>query len=132
MIARILIYTLLCALPNTALAQIQTVEAPLTNIAQETRARALFSQLRCEVCEGQTLADSNAALAQTMRITVREQVRAGKSNAEILHYFVNRYGDAILMRPPVTTHTWALWLGPALLIGIGTMLLIRYFKQSET
>ena len=80
------------------------------------RAVALSEKLRCLVCQNQTIADSNAELAQDLRRQIREQIAAGKSDKEIVDYMVARYGDFVLYRPPFKERTWLLWLGPFALL----------------
>jgi cytochrome c-type biogenesis protein CcmH len=86
--------------------------------ALEARLKALSEELRCLVCQNQTLADSTAPLAQDLRREVRELLQQGKSDAEIKEYLVARYGDFVLYKPPVKPTTWLLWFGPfAFLLG---------------
>jgi cytochrome c-type biogenesis protein CcmH len=86
------------------------------------RLKKLESELRCLVCQNQTLADSNASLAEDLRGEVRELATAGKSDDEIRAYLVARYGDFVLYDPPLKRTTWLLWLGPfALLAGGGAL-----------
>lgn len=82
----------------------------------DTRVHALSEQLRCLVCQNQTLADSNADLAVDLRRQIREQLRAGATEAAVKDYLVQRYGDFVLYRPPVKPLTYLLWFGPALLL----------------
>ena len=90
----------------------------LADAALETRLKNLEEELRCLVCQNQTLADSTAPLAQDLRREVRELAVAGKSDAEIKLYLAARYGDFVLYKPPVKPTTWLLWFGPfALLLG---------------
>ena len=79
------------------------------------RAAALAEQLRCLVCQNQSIAESNAELAVDLRREISEQIRAGRSDQDIIDFMVARYGDFVLYRPPVKPHTWLLWFGPALL-----------------
>ncbi len=79
------------------------------------RAAALADQLRCLVCQNQSIAESNAELAVDLRREINEQIRAGRSDADIRDFMVARYGDFVLYRPPVKSHTLLLWFGPALL-----------------
>jgi cytochrome c-type biogenesis protein CcmH len=84
----------------------------------DARLKHLETELRCLVCQNQTLADSNAPLAEDLRREVRELASSGKSDAEIKAYLVARYGDFVLYRPPLQSNTWLLWIGPfALLAG---------------
>ncbi len=80
---------------------------------QSARYEGLLDELRCMVCQNQTLAESNAPLAEDLRREVRAQVAQGKSDAEIKRYLTARYGDFVLYRPPFKPRTWLLWLGPA-------------------
>jgi cytochrome c-type biogenesis protein CcmH len=90
--------------------------------AFEARLKHLESELRCLVCQNQTLADSNAPLAEDLRREVRELASSGKSDDAIKQYLVARYGDFVLYKPPLQTNTWLLWLGPfALLLGGGAI-----------
>lgn len=87
--------------------------------ADELRSRELASSLRCVVCEGQSLAESNAEIAVEMRQIIHKKIEAGESDNDILAWFHERYGDAILMRPPVKAATLPLWLAPPFLLLIG-------------
>ena len=91
----------------------------LPNAGQEVRARALFRELRCVVCQGQSIDESNAPLASDLRALVREQIAAGASDDEIKEFVVARYGTFVLMRPPLRGDTFALWFAPLLLLVIG-------------
>ena len=106
-------------------------EAPATaaDAAFEKRVTRLSEELRCLVCQNQTIADSNAELAVDLRNQVREQMRQGRSDQAIRDYMVERYGDFILYRPPVKASTALLWFGPLLLVvgGIGGLAL--YVRQ---
>jgi cytochrome c-type biogenesis protein CcmH len=82
----------------------------------EERAREIGAELRCLVCQNQSIDDSNASLARDLRILVRERLKAGDSNDEVLDYIVARYGDYVLLRPPFRAQTWILWLGPFVLL----------------
>lgn len=96
----------------------------LADPAQEARARALFQEIRCVVCQNESIDDSEADLARDLRAVVREQVAAGRSDAEIKAFLVERYGDFVLLRPPVSGRTLALWATPfVLLVGAGLALL---------
>ena len=85
----------------------------------EARVMRLAEELRCLVCQNQTIADSHAGLAIDLKNQVREQMRAGRSDEEILSYMVERYGDFVLYRPPVKAATAALWYGPFALLAFG-------------
>jgi cytochrome c-type biogenesis protein CcmH len=84
----------------------------------EQRAREISAELRCLVCQNQSIDDSNASLARDLRILVRERLKAGDSDRQVLDYVVARYGDYVLLRPPFRAETWILWLGPVALLAI--------------
>ncbi|MEN3975654.1 cytochrome c-type biogenesis protein [Emcibacter sp. SYSU 3D8] len=103
-------------------------EKMLPDPAQETRARQLMEDLRCLVCQNQSISDSNADLARDLREIVRERVAEGESDAQVRKYMVDRYGDWILMKPPFNIRTAILWLAPLLFIiagGLGAWAFIR-------
>ena len=87
--------------------------------AMEARARAMQRQLRCLVCQGESIDESHSPLAADLRRLVREQMVAGKSDDQIREFLVARYGDFILMKPPLQPDTWLLWLAPFLVLGAG-------------
>lgn len=95
------------------------VGAATTDAALDARLKKLDEELRCLVCQNQSLADSNAPLAQDLRREVRSLADAGKSDAQIKEFLVARYGDFVLYRPPVKGTTWLLWFGPFVLLAGG-------------
>ena len=95
----------------------------------EKRVMNLSQELRCLVCQNETLADSRADLANDLRREIREQMKAGKSDQEIIVFLTARYGDFVLYRPPVRPATYLLWFGPFVLLLIGLAVLYRYVKQ---
>lgn len=118
-------------LPLQAMAIAFDVEQ-LPDPAEEARARALMRELRCLVCQNQSIEDSNATLARDLRKIVRQRIEAGDSDAQVRQFLVDRYGDWVLMRPPFKPATLALWLGPVLLLAIGGVTLwvgVRRRKQ---
>ena len=101
-------------------------DRPLADPAQEARAQALFDDIRCVVCQHETIADSPAVIAADMRQLVREQVAAGRTDGQIEQDLVRRYGDFVLFQPPVRLATWLLWFGPAgLMAAVLLLLLLR-------
>jgi cytochrome c-type biogenesis protein CcmH len=97
----------------------------LADPALEARARTLSQELRCMVCQNQSIDDSNADLAHDLRVLVRERLAAGDSDAQVLAYLTSRYGDYVLLKPPLKPTTWFLWFGsPALLVSGGLALLL--------
>ncbi len=105
------------------------VAQPIEDPAIESRMRNLTKQLRCLVCQNETLADSQAPLAEDLRREIREQIRAGKTDQEIMAYVSQRYTDFVLYNPPVKATTYLLWFGPFALLLLGTAFLYRYLKR---
>jgi len=103
------------ALPAHAYQPDETLADP----ALESRARDLSKGLRCLVCQNQSIDDSDAPLARDLRIILRERLTAGDSDQEAIAFITARYGDFVLLKPPITPATWALWFGPAALLLIG-------------
>ena len=103
-------------------------ETYLPDPAQEDRARDLMEELRCLVCQNQSVEESDADMARDIRMIVRERVAAGDSDAQVRAFMTERYGDWVLMKPPFKTETVLLWIGPFLLVlagGIGVWLFVR-------
>ncbi|WP_442203451.1 cytochrome c-type biogenesis protein [Rhizobium sp. RAF56] len=96
----------------------------LANPALEARARTLSEELRCMVCQNQSIDDSNAELARDLRILVRERITAGDSDRQVLDYIVSRYGEFVLLKPRVSEKTWVLWGMPGGLLLVGAAALI--------
>jgi len=109
----------LLGLSFAAHAQDAALERRVTNLAHE---------LRCLVCQNQTIADSNAPLAVDLRNQIREQIAAGKSDQDIIDFMVQRYGDFVLYRPPFKLTTVALWAGPFLFLALGLFFLVRFLR----
>ena len=97
--------------------------------ALEARMVKIASELRCLVCQNQTIADSHADLAVDLRREVREQLKRGKSDREIIDYMTARYGDFVLYRPPFKATTVLLWLGPALMLVLGAIVLTLVLRR---
>ena len=114
-----LILMSMVAAANITPALAAPVADTFSNPAMEARARNLQRQLRCLVCQGESIDESNADLAADLRRVVRAQMRAGKTDKQIEDFQVARYGDFILMKPPVQSDTWLLWLAPFLVLGAG-------------
>jgi cytochrome c-type biogenesis protein CcmH len=106
-----------------------TVEQPIKDPAQERIAQAVFHALKCVVCEGQALSESDAPLAHQMREEIRRMVAQGKSKAEVLDYFTARYGQEVLLSPPLSTSTVLLWLAPLVLVGFGAWITRRILQK---
>ena len=99
--------------------------------AVEQRMVAISSELRCLVCQNESLAASNAELAHDLRREIRSQITAGKSDGEIRDFMVSRYGDFVLYRPPLKATTLLLWFGPALFVVVGLVALVRYLRRRD-
>lgn len=95
----------------------------------EARLKAMSHELRCLVCQNQTLSDSNAPLAEDLRREIRAQMREGKTDQEVIDYLVARYGDFVRYRPPVNNSTALLWFGPFIILIIGGFVLYRVLKK---
>jgi len=95
----------------------------------EKRLMKLSQELRCLVCQNETLADSQAGLAVDLRREIREQMKAGKSDQEIIAFLTQRYGEFVLYRPPLKPATYLLWFGPFVLLLVGLAVLYKYVKQ---
>jgi cytochrome c-type biogenesis protein CcmH len=128
MMIRRLFFALLL-LPAVALAALDGFDTP----QEEARFRSLSEQLRCLVCQGQSIADSNADLANDLKREVRRMILAGQTDAEIKDFMVARYGDFVLFKPPVKSSTYLLWFGPfgLLIIGLGVWFVLARRRQDE-
>ncbi len=103
--------------------------AQVSDTKLEERVKALSAELRCLVCQNQTVADSDAPVARDMRDQVRAQLAAGKSEAEVKTYMTERFGDFVLYRPPLRVGTVLLWIGPFLALLAGGWLMLRNLRQ---
>ncbi len=103
----------------------------LADPALEARARAVSKTLRCLVCQNQSIEDSNAALARDLRRIVRERIVAGDSDDQVRDYLVARYGDWVLLKPPVKMETLALWIGPFVFLALGGIGLLVALRRRE-
>lgn len=95
----------------------------------EARARALSAELRCMVCQNQSIDDSNADLAKDLRLLVRERLKAGDTDEQVLDYLVSRYGEFVLLKPRLSGHTLLLWAMPLLLLVVGGVFLARQMAR---
>ena len=122
---RILLAAVLLALAVPAFAQEQQLADPVL----EQRARNLSYEIRCVVCQSQSIAESDADIARDMRGLIREQIAAGRSDQEIRGYLVARYGDFVLFEPPFKATTYVLWIGPFVLLVLALAGVIFYFRR---
>ncbi len=128
---RTLIFAL--AMLSTAVNASSTYEAAVSdNPVAEKRLQELSKELRCLVCQNETIADSNAELAVDLRREIRGMISDGRSDREILDFMVTRYGDFVLYRPPVKTITLVLWAGPILMLLLGLVLMRSYLKRRSS
>ncbi|MCU0953217.1 MAG: cytochrome c-type biogenesis protein CcmH [Hyphomicrobium sp.] len=116
---------LLLPLPLVPAAVAVQPDEILSDAGMERRARAISAGLRCLVCQNQSIDDSDAPLAKDLRVLVRERLVAGDSDSEVLDYVVARYGDFVLLKPPMNTHTMLLWLAPLMLLAGVVVFIIR-------
>jgi cytochrome c-type biogenesis protein CcmH len=103
----------------------------LADPALEARARTISSQLRCLVCQNESIDDSAADLAHDIRVFVRERLTAGETNAQAMQAVVNRYGQFVLLKPPVEPATYVLWYGPPVLLAIGLAGTVAWLKRRQ-
>ena len=123
------VFVLILVLISLAAPALAKEAKPVEDPQIEQRMQALTQELRCLVCQNETLADSRADLAEDLRKEIREQMKAGKSDQEIIAFLTQRYGDFVLYKPPVKATTYLLWFGPFVLLLGGTLLLYRYVKH---
>ena len=97
----------------------------------EERARVISKELRCLVCQNQSIDDSDAPLARDLRVLVRERLQAGESDEKVIKFVVDRYGDFVLLRPPIKASTLALWISPIAILIVGVVLLLMRFRKQE-
>jgi len=111
---------------------VQAVEPDeiLKNSQQELRARDISKNIRCMVCQNQSIDESNAPLAKDLRILIREKIKEGKNNDEIYKFLTDRYGDFILLNPPLKLNTLVLWIFPFIFFGIGIFIIFFHNKKS--
>jgi len=126
------IWTMMFVMAVPGLVAAQEARPLAENPQAEARLKALAIELRCLVCQNQTLADSNAPLAEDLRREVREMIAKNMSDQEIIDFLVERYGDFVLYRPPLRATTTLLWIGPFLLLAIaGTALVLAVRRRQK-
>jgi len=104
-------------------------DTQLANPAQEASAKALMETLRCVVCQGQSIADSDATMAGDMRALVRQRIRAGETPEAIKDWLIGRYGNYITYDPPLDAMTWPLWAAPVILLALGVWIARSSFRR---
>ena len=120
-----------CLLLSLAISGACAQPAQPADAALEKRVMVLSEELRCLVCQNQTIADSQAELAVDLRNQVREKLQQGMSEREVVDFMVTRYGDFVLYRPPLKGSTWLLWFGPFLLLAAGLALLYTRLRARQ-
>ena len=103
----------------------------LSNPALEERAREISKELRCLVCQNQSIDDSDAELARDLRVLVRERLVAGDDNEEVIDYIVARYGDYVLLNPPLKPETYILWASPAVLVVLALLAVFAFYRRKQ-
>jgi len=103
----------------------------LNDPALEARARDVGRGLRCVVCQNQSIDESNADLARDMRILVRDRIKSGDTNDQVMAYMVDRYGDFVLLDPPFKASTVVLWVGPAVIAGFGLLAVFGFYRRRK-
>ncbi len=116
----------------TPLSAAVTPDEMLDDPVLEARARALGKELRCLVCQNQSIDDSDADLAADLRRLVRERLKAGDTDEEVKAYLVARYGDFVLLKPPVRPYTWLLWAGPFGILAMAGAGMVVYLRRRRT
>ncbi|SRR6266540_2347289 len=124
----VLVTLTLLAAPNALAVQPDEV---MSDSALEARARALSKELRCMVCQNQSIDDSDAPLARDLRLLVRERLKDGDSDRQVINFLVARYGEFVLLRPRLALHTALLWLGPPALLGGGVLALVLIARRRK-
>ncbi|MBO6806081.1 cytochrome c-type biogenesis protein [Thalassospira sp.] len=103
----------------------------LSNPVLEERAREISKELRCLVCQNQSIDDSDAELARDLRVLVRERLVAGDDNQEVIDYIVARYGDYVLLNPPLKPETYILWASPAVLVVLAILAVFAFYRRKK-
>lgn len=129
LLSAVLLPALLLAAPAARAVQPDEI---LPDAALEHRARDISKELRCLVCQNQSIDDSNAPLARDLRVIVRERLVKGDSNQQVMAYVTDRYGDFVLLKPPFKASTWALWLAGPLFLLLGGYGVARFLRARAT
>src|ERR1700730_12606256 len=129
----VILLSLVCFACLANLAYAVQPDEIMSDPAKESRARDLSRELRCMVCQNQSIDDSEAPLARDLRLLVRERIAAGDSDVQVIDFLVARYGEFVLLKPRLNPHTWLLWLLPPLaLVGGGLALWIHSRRRSRS
>lgn len=125
------LFALLSVLAAIGLARADVAKPLAEDPVLEARLLAISEELRCLVCQNESIAGSRADLANDLRREIRVMLKEGKSDKEILDFMVGRYGDFVRYRPPVKATTWLLWIGPFVLLAIGVVVLVRFLRRRQ-
>lgn len=128
---KILLIASLLGLNAVAAGAVEPTEV-LADPVLEARARTISKELRCLVCQNQSIDDSDAELARDLRILVRERLVTGDTDSQVVDYVVSRYGDFVLLKPPLKSETYVLWFGPTILAGIALLAVAIYYRRART
>ena len=126
---RLVLALAFCCLAAVPLLALQPDEV-LGDAALESRARAISAELRCLVCQNQSIDDSDAPLARDLRLLVRERLVAGDSDEEVVDYLVDRYGEFVLLQPRLGIHTIVLWIGPFAILALAALAALRWRRPA--
>ena len=122
----------LCLIVLSSLTSVATILVyPFDDAVKEQRFNVLIKELRCPKCQNNNLADSNSALSVDLKNIIYEQIKAGKTDDEILGYLKQRYGDFISYRPPLKPSTWIIWFGPFVVLLMGGIFIFRYISSRQ-
>ena len=123
------VFLLLALLLSATAAQAVEPSEMLKDPALEARARAISQEIRCVVCQNQTIDDSNADLAHDLRVIVRERLMAGETDQQVKDFLTARYGNFVLLKPPFLAKTFILWMGPAMVFLIGGAIIALFLRR---
>ena len=126
--AFVLVLLLMAATPAGAVLPDEMLADPVL----EARARDISKNLRCLVCQNQSIDDSDAGLARDLRVIVRERLVAGDSDSAVVDFVVGRYGDFVLLNPPFKATTYVLWIGPVVIAALGLLAVVVFFRRRRT
>lgn len=128
---RLVLRIMICFIVLSSVVNADDKPFKFTDNVLQDRYNVLLEEIRCLVCQNQSLADSNADLAQDLRDEIQQQLFAGKDDNEITQFLVERYGDFVLYRPPLQKNTWLLWFGPFLFLFFGVLIAIVIIRKQS-
>ncbi len=128
---RLIMMLVLAVIILPAISLALNIEEKLESPVQEQQAQEVFKQLRCVVCSGESIVDSRAELAKDLRALVRDKIKENYSAEEVLQYVATRYGDNVLMQPPLKSTTYLLWFGPLLILAVGFVIMFSVLRVGK-